>query len=289
MDGRLSSAVMTSELLNNFPVDPELLRQFREAVLPQLRETPELYYEYDVNRLEEDDLYAHKFLAHQGYLSKDVKTLMERSVKMVLENFKWRKEFGVQDIKREDLPDEFFDRKGCIVLKEDKEGREVVVIRVSQIRKTRPGEKEIGEKFLIYWMENIYQRNDYGITIIIDCTDAGLSNVNMDLVEFANFIFRHHYPCYLGHFLVFKMPWLFEAVWNLIKRFLPQTGIERIKFVDKKSILEYIDKDKLPEYLGGSDPSEFRYHESLKDTAVLFREKTESQLAHKLKTVSLNA
>lgn len=278
---------MTSELLARFPMDKELLQEFRNRTLSELEKETELYYQYDINRFKNDDLYAHKFLAHQHFLKVDKKNLLDKSTEMVKENFKWRKELGVQEIKREDLPNEMFDRKSSIMLKEDKQGRTVVLIQVKKLRKTRPGEKELLHKFMIYWMENIYQRNDLGITIILDCDQAGLSNVNMDMLEFNNFIFRYHYPCFLGYFLVFNMPWIFEAIWNFIKRFLPQAGIDKVKFVDKKTIVEYIDADKLPECLGGTDPSEFQYDESLKDLPSVFLEKADSNMVQSFNTVSL--
>ncbi|XP_023222866.1 motile sperm domain-containing protein 2-like [Centruroides sculpturatus] len=202
---------MTQELYSRFPKDDDLLKEFRNRALTELRKTPDLFYKYDVCKFERDDLYAHRFLGHQFFLKEDKKTLLDRSVKMVIKSFKWRKQFGVQNIKHQDLPDEYFDRKSCIRLKEDKLGRQVVVIKVNTLRKTKSGERPIGEKFLIYWIENIFQTNENGITVIIDCSDATLNNVNMDLVDFARAILKKYYPAYLGYFLVFKFPKIFEV------------------------------------------------------------------------------
>lgn len=265
---------MTSELYENFPPVKELIEQLRNRVMPDLLKTPELYYDSDVKRLKENDLYAHKYIAHQTYLQfpgrkiapeaaiqlmKEHPRIMDKTVEMVKDDLRWRKEFGVRDIKRSEFPSEYFDREGCYIYNEDVEGRTNVVLRVRRLRKTKPGEKALGERFVIYWIEHVYQRNEKGINIILDCADAGLSNVNMDLVHFAHFIFKQHYPCFLGYFLVYNMPWIFGAVWNVIKRFLPKAAVERIKFVDNKAIQEYIDENKLPREMGGTDTTPFYY------------------------------
>ncbi|KAK8378864.1 hypothetical protein O3P69_009532 [Scylla paramamosain] len=54
------------------------------------------------------------------------------------------------------------------------------------------------------------------------------------------------------------MPWLLNAMWKIIKTWLPPKSIQKIKFVDKKSVGEYVAPDQCLTGWGGTDS--YQYH-----------------------------
>lgn len=50
----------------------------------------------------------------------------------------------------------------------------------------------------------------------------------------------------------------FSAVWVGIRALIPADGVERFKFCNGEEILRYIDRDNLPQFIGGSVPTPFR-------------------------------
>ena len=52
---------------------------------------------------------------------------------------------------------------------------------------------------------------------------------------------KDFYPLILNHILVLEMPWVLSAAWMIIKAWLPAAARNKIKFVNKAQIKEYID------------------------------------------------
>ncbi|XP_023229002.1 motile sperm domain-containing protein 2-like [Centruroides sculpturatus] len=223
----------------------EQIAEFRDKLFSEIDENADCYYKDDIQRLKTDDLYCQKFILHQ-------RKSVEKGVNMAKEEIKWRKEFGVKEITEHMLPQELFQRDCVHSCSKDKWGRTVLHIKVKNLRKTEPGEEEVLEKFMVYWVEKIVTENKgAGISVFIDCTGAGLKNANLDIVRFSKQLFTYHYPKTLGFFLVYNMPWILSAIWSLVKSWLPKYVVDMIKFVDKTSIMEFIDEKDLPAELGG--------------------------------------
>jgi hypothetical protein len=52
--------------------------------------------------------------------------------------------------------------------------------------------------------------------------------------------------------IIFQMPFIFNAAWKIIKNWLPPESVKLIKFVDKKSIKEYVQESQLFVHMGGT-------------------------------------
>lgn len=67
---------------------------------------------------------------------------------------------------------------------------------------------------------------------------------------------QHNYPEMLGHLYIVNIPWLFNAGWKIIKPWLEPHTIEKITILQnhefKQKLLEQIEADQLPEFLGGT-------------------------------------
>lgn len=103
---------------------------------------PASYDERDVDRIRgPDDWFVQRFIT-----SGDV----DEAIKMMANNLKWRKEFGINDLTVTDFPAEFYQSGGLIVGGTDREGHRLVIIRVKLGCKCNSHLDEVAKKFLAY-------------------------------------------------------------------------------------------------------------------------------------------
>lgn len=55
----------------------------------------------------------------------------------------------------------------------------------------------------------------------------------------------------MSYFLVHEIPWILKPFWHLAKAWVPDEHKQLIKFSDSSNILEYIDREELPDFMGG--------------------------------------
>ncbi|XP_054710618.1 motile sperm domain-containing protein 2-like isoform X2 [Uloborus diversus] len=208
------------------------------------------YEEEDLERFRNDDHYCKRFILHK-------KGDLEAALEMVHESLKWRKSFGVKNVNQASIPIEFFQAKAVFPYNKDKEGNPIIMILV-RFHKKAPEFAELLRKFVIYWVELMEEQTSGGhMTVIMSCEGAGLSNLDLDLIKFLITLFRSYYPDSLAHILIYEFPWILNPAWKIIKAWLPQDFVEKIKFVNKTSLLEYVTTDCLPVDMGGTDTREY--------------------------------
>ena len=68
------------------------------------------------------------------------------------------------------------------------------------------------KKFFVYYLERLY-REEGGeqITLLFDCRDAGLKNMDMEFVQFIIGTLKEYYPDPLNYILVLEMPWVLNG------------------------------------------------------------------------------
>ena len=54
-------------------------------------------------------------------------------------------------------------------------------------------------------------------------------------------------------------------MWKIIKTWLPPKSIEKIKFVDKKSLVEYVDREQSMTNWGGNDNYQYQFEPEIVD------------------------
>lgn len=210
----------------------------------------------DIDRLNTSDAYVSRFFMHVfDHPGKQE----EEAVTLILQAFKWRKEFGAEDINAENVNKAFFEKGALWSHNRDKDGKKLLVL---EIRKHQKGEEKMEEvkKFFIYYLEKL-EKEEKGerITILFDCSNCGLKNLDMEFVQFIISSFQDFYPWMLNWILVFGMPWILNPAWKIIKGWLPPAGAKLIKFINKNNITEFIDESNALEAYGGSDPWVYSY------------------------------
>ncbi|CAN8029683.1 unnamed protein product [Ixodes persulcatus] len=163
------------------------------------------------------------------------------------------------EIKEESIPKAFFEQKAIYPYNKDKLGCYVLVLQNKNYTKNMADAIQVKQVFL-YFLEKLY--NEHGakkVTMLLDCTDAGLSNLDIDFTKFIFNVFLKRYPMGLGYVIVYDMPWLFNAAWKVIRGWMMPEAAERVKMVNKSQITDFIDPKDLPVRMGGTDTYEYSY------------------------------
>jgi len=208
----------------------------------------------DVAKLMADEGFVARFWIHAFFIPGD---RVENAVNLVIDTFKWRKDFGVNDITEADLDMEILERGSLYYHNRDKKGSRLLVFCIRKHNKDSK-KMETMKKMLIYLLERL-DKEEAGkrITIIFDSEGAGLSNFDLEQVKFLIHVLISYYPNFVEKILVFEMPWILNTAWKIIKSLLPPPAVARIKFVTKSNIKELISPDQLPVSWGGEDDWEF--------------------------------
>ncbi|KAK8787604.1 hypothetical protein V5799_022620, partial [Amblyomma americanum] len=122
-------------------VTPEQIRELRQHFLDTWNEEDDLYYDEDVKKIRESDDFCRKIIAH-------VRLDMELAHKVAAYHLRWRRYVKIQ-----------------------------VVLRCKNYTKGQAEAVEVKRVFL-FFLEKLY--NDYGakkVTMVFDCSGAGLSNM----------------------------------------------------------------------------------------------------------------
>lgn len=237
---------------HDFVVTRLLLEDFRNKMLEEMAAHPECYHPKDVQRIRENDDLCRRYVRHKELDIPAALTWAKNSLR-------WRKQSGINDAREEDFPLEFFSAGTLVPYNTDKFGSHVLTLRVKNHRKDSSMVDEM-RKYFAFFMDKILFENDaLRVTVVFDCTDAGVSNVDMELVKFVVTVFKELYPWALGYIIVHNMPWILNAVWKIVKAMLPSEGLQRVIFTSKESLMQYVDKRNLPKYMGGEDTYVYEY------------------------------
>jgi hypothetical protein len=94
---------------------------------------------------------------------------------------------------------------------------------------------------------------------ILDMENIGISNLvgkTKDFLKIASDIGQNYYPEMLGNMFLVNTSFFFSAVWSIVKGFIDVKTRSKIYLLDKESstkkLLDFVDADNLPSFLGGN-------------------------------------
>jgi len=218
----------------------------------------------DLQRLQREDDYVRKFFRHTLDLPGDP---VENAVNMMVNTLKWRKDFGAGSIRESDFPPEMLEKASLFSHNRDKDGRKLLVFCVwKHIKGT--DKMEDMKKFFVYYLERL-NREEHGeqITVMFDCRNAGLKNMDMEFIQFIISTMKDYYPDPLNYILVFEMPWVLNAAFKVIKAWLPPAAVKKIKFLTKSNMGEYVSEDNRLEEWGGTDTWQYAWQPETQEAA----------------------
>jgi len=193
------------------------------------------YSKVDIDKLQQDEV-VEQFWLHTHYLSGNQ---VDETVEMIEKTFKWRKEFGANEISKESLNPKLLN--GPIFAREevDKDGFRILVFCLRKHVKVAAEAEEMKKVFVSFLEELRKDDPTQRGTIVFDCSGAGLKNVDMDLIKFmVNML--NYYPNMLAKILIFDLPWVLNPVLTVIKALLPGPAAKLIRQVTKSTVADHL-------------------------------------------------
>jgi len=93
-------------------------------------------------------------------------------------------------------------------------------------------------------------------------TDFSMANMDYTPVKFMIKCFEANYPESLGTVLVYKAPWVFNAIWSIIRGWLDPVVAGKVHFAKNVDELShYVPKSQIPTELGGDEKWTYKYPE----------------------------
>ncbi|CAF3610991.1 unnamed protein product [Rotaria sordida] len=214
----------------------------------------ELYDPHDIQRFNEVDEYTLMYIQH-GQFGPDFDA--DRALQIFNISMSWRKSHNVYDVSTNEFPADYFDRNGIYFKNRDMSNYPLLHFDVRTFKKGQE-DNETVKRFITYNFERHIRRHPgEKIVILFDLSETGLRNLDLDLVKFIISSVQIGYPGLLAYMMIYKMPFILQAVWRLIRSWLPAEAEQFIKFVDAKSITQYVQPDQLSIAMGGNDTTNY--------------------------------
>lgn len=222
-----------------------LVAAIREKFLKTYEEEKDNYHDEDVRKVAQDDWFVKRFLLARGRRVDD-------ATKMIIEALKWRKSEGIRDLKATYFPDDMFKMSQMFAYAKDKEGNLTLYFRVKYIVKIQelvPTMKKFGN-YMLYLVDEVTNGN--GITVVVDFQGTGIQNAELDLLCYAITTILSYFPAGINHILIVDLPWILRFCWGVAKSWVPENRRNLVAFIPRKQLLDYIDEDKIPDFMGGT-------------------------------------
>ncbi|KAF1843766.1 CRAL/TRIO domain-containing protein [Cucurbitaria berberidis CBS 394.84] len=146
----------------------------------------------------------------------------------------------------------------------DKEGRPMCFVRV-KLHKAGEQTEESLERFTVYTIETARMLLRPPIdtaTIVFDMTDFSMANMDYTPVKFMVKCFEANYPESLGTVLVYKAPWVFNAIWSIIRGWLDPVVAGKVHFAKNiEELSQFVPRNQIPTEQGGDEKWEYKYPE----------------------------
>lgn len=107
--------------------------------------------------------------------------------------------------------------------------------------------------FLFCFNSQIDQKaSGSGYIFCVDFEDAKLCNVDFEMCKYIIYILKTFFPCGVAYILIVDLPWILRTFWGMVRSWIPSDNRDLIKMATRKDIHLFIDKNHLPDYLGGN-------------------------------------
>ncbi|PSN37774.1 hypothetical protein C0J52_15860 [Blattella germanica] len=208
------------------------------------------FHPFDMNRVKNGDDWLKRFLLH-------TELDMQLALQLLWDTCDWRKKFGTNDINENNVRQDYLQDGSLFVRNKDKDGKYLLIFKSKKHIKGQRDMEEL-KRCVVYWFERLERMgNGNQISIFFDMADTGMSNMDMDFIKYLIGLFKLYYPDFLNYILVFEMPWILNAAFKIIKSWLPAKAVQKIKFVNKSNLKEFVEPDQALKCWGGLDEYTF--------------------------------
>lgn len=85
-----------------------------------------------------------------------------------------------------------------------------------------------------------------------------MASADMETLLFIVSTLKNYFPKGLSYFLVHEIPWILKPFWHIAKAWIPDEHKQLIKFSDSKTIYEFVARENLPDFMGGTCKRDYR-------------------------------
>ncbi|XP_013137615.1 PREDICTED: motile sperm domain-containing protein 2-like [Papilio polytes] len=238
----------------------------------KLKDSPNNFHPLDLDRVK-DEKYLRRVLKH---VDNDIKL----AVDMLWDIFTWRKSVGANEINESNIRMDYINEGVFFPRGRDIDGCLLLIIKSKMHVKGQKDFEEI-KKAIIYWFDRIErEENGNKITLFFDLDGCGLSNMDMELTNYLISLFKSYYPFFLNYIIIYQMPWVMSAAFKVIKSLLPAKGVEKMKFVSKDTLKDFVPPEQALTCWGGKDNYTFEFiseKSEIISKKVTFAEQGDSQ------------
>jgi len=217
------------------PTEDEITDLQRKAAEKVESSDSTLYHVKDVERLQNDRNWIRRFLLHHD-------NDQEKAINMIVSTLKWRQKFGANEVCHSNINLQIACSGAMFPFCKDKDGKTLFIIKVKTNVKGAFKAEDV-HKVLVYWFDRLEKQcKGDKISIFFEMTGAGLSNLDMEFVQYLIALFRDYYPYFVNYIIVFEMSWILNAAWKVVKSWMPGKSVNMVKFVSRSDL-----KDMVPQ------------------------------------------
>lgn len=233
---------------NKKPVPQKLIQKIRSQMMQRSAESPEDYYPEDLEKINWSDWAVARFIPD------DYSGSAEKIIESIDSCLKWRKAYGIREIRLNSFPSEFF-TIGLFELGTNADnGMPVIYIRACKYKKI----SELAEQFerfgscLYETLDSNPMTGQQRLTAFLDLKGVSLESV--DVPTFRHFLdlMFNYFPNILQQAFVVDVSWFLRPIVFLILKVIPEHYTKHVRIVTRSELRSSYDAAGVPEELGGS-------------------------------------
>lgn len=225
--------------------DKELIEKTRVLLRERYNKNPDNFYPDDYQRMLHDDWTVTRFLLRRRQDPK-------RTAKLMEECGCFRKQYKMSEVKLPDFPIEFHKPGGLFKYAPDRAGNLTVYMRVKMYRRV-PEISDVFKAFILCVIEEAdVEAKGRGVAVVFDLSGAGLQNVDLSFLSWLLSSFRNYCPKGVSYIMVYNLPWILSTTCRVAMTWLSATNRRALRFVHGDEIQNFIAKENLPDYCGGT-------------------------------------
>lgn len=233
------------ELQSDFSNSIEELRQKFADYLQEDDSRRWLFCAEDLNRIQSDDYYLLRFLLHRNNNVTNAYKLLIDALRHKRENF-----YSIMGV--DHLPAEMYMNGALFKYTRDRRNNVLVIARMRYLKKS-PEIFGFFQAFMYHvFIEADKEAEEKGVAIIIDFSGVGLSNIDTSTLYYVPKLLVDYLPRIFSYVVLHNFPFVLQPILIIIKKIIPDEYSKLLMFSNTKSIREYVDEDKLPDFLHGT-------------------------------------
>ena len=246
-------------------VTPAFVKRIQQKVIQAVAQLPSDDYDpldLDVNIKSRDTLilmFAIQYMDDHGIRSMnnnpEEEKVTDRVSSLITGAMKWRKSTGVTYLTLNDFSPEFFSHGFYKVGTSGANQEKVtIVMDFGRHKKMSAAISKMEMAYFFVFTERVTKEHFHAgrdVTVIFDHTNYSLANMDSSfLLEFFSLI-SSYYPTIIARTLAYDLPWYMKPVVTMARAVLPSRITNSFSVVDRKSIMQKLEKEQVPVWMGG--------------------------------------